>query len=141
MLDYAEMGKRRSNLGCYGADGGTRTRTRITSQDFKSRASTIPPHPHGLGPTLAYAGSDWILQFICKKFRAGVARDNHSPLGPTPRGVGRGLYRNRSDWLGRRVSHRARRQEVRRGTILSSHHFARQFTHPDAYLMPVASAA
>ena len=31
----------------YGADGGTRTRTRIPSQDFKSRASTIPPHPLG----------------------------------------------------------------------------------------------
>ena len=28
-----------------GADGGTRTRTPLRTTDFKSVASTIPPHP------------------------------------------------------------------------------------------------
>lgn len=31
-----------------GADGGTRTRTPKRTTDFKSVASTIPPHPHAI---------------------------------------------------------------------------------------------
>ena len=34
-----------------GADGGTRTRTPKRTTDFKSVASTIPPHPHDIAQT------------------------------------------------------------------------------------------
>ena len=37
MMDNADTGR--------GADGGTRTRTPKRTTDFKSVASTIPPHP------------------------------------------------------------------------------------------------
>ena len=49
MLDYAEMGKRRSNLGCYGADGGTRTRTSRGKQILSLLRLPVSPRPHPRG--------------------------------------------------------------------------------------------
>ena len=50
-----------------GADGGTRTRTPKRTTDFKSVASTIPPHPHDIAQTALRPHGQGALQpkLIC----------------------------------------------------------------------------
>ena len=54
-----------------GADGGTRTRTPLRTTDFKSVASTIPPHPLDHAQTaLRVAGQEPLRKaLICSGVR------------------------------------------------------------------------
>ncbi len=65
-----------------------------------------------------------ISRFICIKFRAGVACDNHTALGPAPRGWGPLMGLNATS-VGKGLNPFAR---SRFGQDL--------LAHPDAYLMP-----